>query len=98
MRKEFKSTGKKAQFVILNSRHYLNSVHNQTKRCDIPVMQDTASVNAWDAMKGGKEYYYVYDKTGALHAFFKPWGNPSLNLGFGSGGYSKLKSILLGLQ
>ena len=96
MDKELKAAGKKVQFTILNHQYYLSTVHNQTKRCDFPVWQDTGAVNAWDAMQGGKEWYFVYNKAGELDSWYLPYGTDALNVTGGppSPGYKKLKALV----
>ncbi len=100
MDKELKAAGKKVQMTILNHHYYLSSVHNQTKRCDFPVWQDTTGKNAWGAMQGGKEYYYVYDKKGALNGWWLPYGSDAIRVDGGpnSPGYKKLKALIESLQ
>lgn len=99
MEKELKSKGHKVQFTIMNHYFYKSSVGNQTKRCDFPVFQDTNTTNAWSAMKGGKEYWWVYNKSGQLDAWLTPWGSAGLNLwSGGSGAYNKLRDLIIKLQ
>lgn len=100
MEKELKTAGHKFQFAILNHYFYKSSVTNQTKRCDFPVFQDTQSINAWDAMKGGKEYWYVWNKSGQLDSYYKPWGSDGMNIGAGpnSSDYKKLRDLVIKLQ
>lgn len=100
MNKDLQNSGKKLQIAVLNHYAYKSSYSNQTKRGDFPAWQDTQAKNVWDAMKGGKEYWYVYNKQGQLSAWFLPWGAQSLNIAQGPGGadYEKLKKLLLDLQ
>jgi hypothetical protein len=100
MHKDLTNKGTKVQFTILNGANYASSVHNQTKRCDFPVWQDTKSVDAWGQLKGGKEYWYVYNKKGELNSWYLPYGAKGLSVagGANSPGYKQLKALVEKLQ
>mmetsp|Transcript_9293 Transcript_9293/g.10747 ORF Transcript_9293/g.10747 Transcript_9293/m.10747 type:complete len:186 (+) Transcript_9293:97-654(+) len=64
------STNPSVIFTIVNSRQAKTSVSKLFPLFKGPVWQDTDEVDAWSAMKGGKDDIYIYRADGTLYGYY----------------------------
>jgi len=94
MQKELATTGVKVSVAALAHATWATQAAKIYNKGDFAMLQDTAAVGAWKKMATpSKEYIWVFDKSGVVVSFFKPW---SLSLGDATS-YAKLKKLLTGL-
>ena len=107
MRFELLAMGHELQLVVINERGTESTVNLLTERTQAPILQDTESVLAWEALgdedptsptglKGGdKDDMYIYGSNGQLARFLDD-DDPSHSLNLSTDeGYTYLKTVLL---
>lgn len=93
LQKELRAEGKEVNFLTVNEKTASADQSKLFDRCDFPVFQDTAEVNAWAKHGGGKDDLFVYDAHGKLAAYLPIGGSVSIVLSEDEG-YSNLKKII----
>ena len=78
--------------VIVNTQNAESSVASLAAKCTFPVLQDVASVGAWQMHDGGKDDIYIYKADGTLSVYYEYGGATSINLG--SSGYAVKQAII----
>jgi hypothetical protein len=73
MKFELAEDDKEVHFVILDEMPFPPGstlpIHKLTERCDFPIFQDTAEVDAWGLHDGRKDDFFFYDSDGVLRNF-----------------------------
>ena len=62
--------------------------------CSFPLLQDTAEVNAWTLLNGGKDDMYIYDAAGKLLVHLPAQGDVETNLSTAQG-FANVRDALL---
>ena len=102
MHYELMGQGVTVNFVIINKQAEDPLVQMLADRCNFPILQDEASVNAWGLHSGGKDDFYFYDSLGVLKHFIPSFGDIVLSSSEDppvepTSGYSNIKNTVLEL-
>jgi hypothetical protein len=66
-------------FIIVDQSADNPPIEQLTNRCDFPIFQDEAAINAWGLQDGVKDDFYFYDSNGILQNFIPHSGDVNLN-------------------
>lgn len=91
---ELDDAGHDIQVVIVNVTGGSSSVSGLISKCDFPVFQDIAEVDAWGQHSGGKDDIIIYNSDGTLSTFLDYGGGSNINLGT-PGGYANVRTKIL---
>ena len=91
---ELENAGHDIQVVIVNVIGASSSVSGLISKCDFPVFQDVAGVDAWAQHSGGKDDIIIYNSDGTLSTFLDFGGGTNINLGTAEG-YANLQTKIL---
>lgn len=75
MHYELKAINVDVHFVIVDRSADNPPIENLTNRCDFPIFQDEAAINAWGLQDGVKDDFYFYDSSGVLQNFIPASGD-----------------------
>ena len=75
MHYELQAEGVVVHFVIINQASENPPIQFLTDRCNFPILQDEADVNAWGLPNGRKDDFYFYDSDGVLKHFLPANGD-----------------------
>jgi hypothetical protein len=89
-------------FVIVDRSSDDPPIENLTNRCDFPIFQDEAAINAWGLQGGVKDDFYFYDSNGVLQNFIpatddvilSSYEDPPIDP---TSGYTNIKNAVLAL-
>ena len=90
---ELAGEGYDVSVVVVNTINAESSVASLAATCSFPVLQDVASVGAWQMHDGGKDDIYIYKADGTLSVFLPYGGSTPTNLG--SSGYGVVKQAII---
>ena len=90
---ELAGEGYDINVVIVNTINAESSVSSLAAKCTFPVLQDVASVGAFQMHDGGKDDIYIYREDGTLSVFLPYGGSTPTNLG--SSGYGIVKQAII---
>ena len=96
MQEEIEAEGKTVQFVGINIKG-TESEEQQSKladECTFPLLQDTEEADAWGALEGTKDDFYIYGSDGTLVAHLPARAATSTNLSEEDGYAYVLEQIL----
>ena len=68
-----------------------------TEQCSFPLLQDTEEAQAWQALAGGKDDFYVYRSDGTLAIHLPAKGATNSNLSTAEG-YANIEALLMTLE
>ncbi len=91
---ELEVAGHDVVFATINITTGLESQAEILKHCSFPQFQDTDELGLWELMGGGKDDFYVFDREGKLHTYFRYYGAISTNLSEQEG-YDNVKNAML---
>jgi len=91
---ELDDAGHDVQVVIVNVTGASSSVSGLISKCDFPVFQDVAEINAWGQHSGAKDDIIIYNSDGTLSTFLEFGGETSINLGTPDG-YANIRTKIL---
>ena len=95
MRIELKKAGHDVAFVAVNKADAADSKGAMTAQVSFPVLQDVASVMAWDYAFGGhKDDFFIYGKDGKLADFLAYDGDRDTNMQM-TAGYVTVRDAVL---
>ncbi|MSP92524.1 MAG: hypothetical protein EXR79_12110 [Myxococcales bacterium] len=91
MQKELKAAGIDVPFVVVNVVSGTDSQANLIDVCDLPLLQDTDAVKAWDVHGAAKDDVAIYTAQGKLWQWFPFGGVFDTNFG-NDANYSAFKA------
>ena len=91
---ELQAEGKKIHFVVVNAQNAAANQQELLDRCNFPLFQDMEGANVWQVQGGSKDDFFLYDRTGKLHAYLPHTGSTPTNLSTPEG-YAALKAAIL---
>lgn len=81
MQKELKAAGIDLPFIVVNVSSGTDSQSALIDVCELPLLQDTDAVKAWDLHGAAKDDLAIYDKQGKLWQWFPFGGTFDTNFG-----------------
>ncbi len=73
--------GHPVQFVAINKDDAVDYQSKLVDACTFALLQDTTELGVWGQFEGGKDDFYVYDRTGKLAVVMPMSGSIDVDLG-----------------
>jgi len=97
MSDEIAGLGHEVNVVAINAADAAEHQEALLQVCAYPLLQDEVGVNAFGALGGGKDDFYVYRADGTLAVYLQNGGVVNTDLSTGDG-YSNVRDIILAVD
>ena len=93
---EFMNLQKEVNIIAINKIDAESTQEKLASECSFVLLQDTDEVDAWGALDGGKDDFYIYAPGGQLAVHLPARGEVATDLSSGPG-YANVRDTVLAL-